>query len=123
MGRAGQLARSAVILAAVLGLAALGTWHGQAWRWACHALGFDYGAAYGTFVPYDFWSGFGSDVGEVVIIGGLISVVRRWNCEVHGCWRLGRHQTAAGHRVCRVHHPDDHLTAERVAADHEAARG
>lgn len=71
---------------------------------------------------YNFWSGFGSDIGEVAILGGLATVVRRHNCEVHGCWRLGRHQTAAGQHVCRVHHPDDHLTHQGVLDAHAAAK-
>ncbi len=71
---------------------------------------------------YGFLSGAGSDLSEIAIIGALGGILRRHNCEVKGCWRLGRHQTAAGHHVCRVHHPDDHLTAERVVADHEAAQ-
>ena len=70
---------------------------------------------------YGFWSGFGSDIGEVAIVGGLISVYRRNNCEVHGCWLLGRHQTAAGHHVCRRHHPDDHLTGAQALEHHARA--
>lgn len=85
--------------------------------WLYHWLGIS-----GTGPVYGFWSGFGSDIGEVAIVGGVATVVRRHNCEVHGCWRLGRHVTAAGHQVCRRHHPDDRLTAESVQADHEKAR-
>ena len=93
--------------------------------WLLHWLTVHTGSSNTPGAPpnYNFWSGFGSDLGEIAIIGGLVTVVRRHNCEVHGCWRPGRHQTAAGHNVCRVHHPEDHLTAERVVADHEAARG
>jgi hypothetical protein len=84
-----------------------------------HLLGLDNSS--GT--AYLAWSGIGSDLGELAIVGGLITQARNANCEVHGCWRLGRHRTAAGHRVCRFHHPDEHLTAERAAAEHEDARG
>ena len=72
---------------------------------------------------YGFWSGFGSDVGEFAIIGGLVSIVRHHNCEVHGCWRLGRHITAAAHRVCRRHHPEGPLTAARVRLLHHRHAG
>jgi hypothetical protein len=65
---------------------------------------------------YAFWSGFGSDLGELAIVGGMLTLVRRHNCEVHKCWRIGRHQTPAAHRVCRRHHPDGHLTAAQAAA-------
>jgi hypothetical protein len=70
---------------------------------------------------YGWWSGAGSDIGEVAIIGGLITVVRRHNCEVHRCWRVGRHHTAAGHAVCRVHSPDGAPTHDDVIAAHRAA--
>ena len=58
---------------------------------------------------YAFWSGFGSDLGELAIIGGMVTIARRHKCEVHRCWRIGRHQAPTGHKVCRRHHPDDHL--------------
>jgi hypothetical protein len=70
---------------------------------------------------YGFFSGVGSDLGEVALVGGMVTLVRHRNCEVHRCWRLGRHQTAAGHRVCRRHHPTGHLTAEGVHAAHRQA--
>jgi hypothetical protein len=87
--------------------------------WLAHVLGLDSGSGYW----YLFWSGFGSDIAEIAIIGGLISIYRRHNCEVHGCWRLGRHATAAGQHVCRRHHPDGHLTAEKVRRDHHLYLG
>lgn len=83
-----------------------------------HLLGLD--DASGRW--YLWWSGAGADLGELAIIGGLVSLYRKHNCEVRRCWRLGRHATAAGHHVCRLHHPDDHLTAEAVAAAHAQAR-
>jgi hypothetical protein len=70
---------------------------------------------------YLWWSGIAADISEVAIFGGLFGVYRRHQCEVARCWRLGRHRTAASHFVCRRHHPDDHLTAEAVAAAHEEA--
>jgi hypothetical protein len=67
---------------------------------------------------YGFWSGFGSDLTEFALIGVLAGVIRSHNCEVHGCWRLGRHATAAGTKVCRRHHPEGHLTEEDVLREH-----
>jgi hypothetical protein len=67
---------------------------------------------------YGFWSGFGSDLTEFALIGVLLGTIRAHNCEVHHCWRLGRHTTAAGTKVCRKHHPDDHLTEESVREAH-----
>jgi hypothetical protein len=70
---------------------------------------------------YAFWSGIGSDITEFAIVAGLVTMVRSRNCEVHQCWRLGRHATAAGHKVCRKHHPDDSLSAQDVIDAHERA--
>lgn len=69
---------------------------------------------------YGFWSGFGSDLGEVAMIGGLITVVRHLNCHEHGCWRLGRHTTTEGYKLCRTHvaKPKDALDLHEVHADH-----
>jgi hypothetical protein len=80
-------------------------------HWLQHFLGTDSGA--GT--AYLWWSGAGSDLGELAIIGGLLTVARRHNCEVHGCWRLGRHAVeGTGHRVCRRHNPEGTVTAAHV---------
>jgi hypothetical protein len=88
-------------------------------HWLAHFLGTDNlsGAYYG------FWSGAGSDIGELGIVAGLGAMIRQRNCEVHGCWRLGRHTTAAGHRVCRRHHPEGHLTAQGVREAHHLYLG
>ncbi|RPE39731.1 hypothetical protein EDD90_2748 [Streptomyces sp. Ag109_O5-1] len=67
---------------------------------------------------YLWWSGFGADLG---LFGAPLVMWRRHNCEVYGCWRIGRHTTTAGHRVCRRHHPDDHLTRHHIARAHQAA--
>ena len=73
--------------------------------WLLHWLAVHTGTINESGPYYGFWSGFGSDIGEVTIIAGLIAVYKKHNCEVHRCWRLGRHQTAAGHMVCRRHSP------------------
>lgn len=86
-------------------------------HWLAHVLGLDNGS--GRW--YLFWSGAGANFGELTIVAALLAAVRHRNCEVHRCWRLGRHRTAAGHLVCRRHHPDGHLTAEAVTAAHRDA--
>jgi hypothetical protein len=70
---------------------------------------------------YALWSGSGGDIGELAIVGALLAVLRRHNCEVHRCFRLARHATAADHHVCRKHHPDGPLTAEAVKDHHHRA--
>ncbi len=60
---------------------------------------------------YGFWSGIGSDIGELAIVGGLAGLIRQRNCHVDRCWRLGRHAVAGTtYVVCRKHHPDPGLT-------------
>jgi hypothetical protein len=71
---------------------------------------------------YGFWSGVGSDISEITLFGILWTILRKHNCEVKKCPRIGRHATAAGHKVCRKHHPDDKLTVEAVKIAHEEAR-
>jgi len=85
--------------------------------WFAHVLGLDDLSGYW----YGWWSGAGSDVSELALVGALLAGIRARNCEVRRCWRLGRHTTAAGHRVCRRHHPDDHLSAAQVISDHHSA--
>ena len=74
---------------------------------------------------YNFFSGFGSDIGEVAILGGIIQIYRHANCHVKGCARLGRHEyemDGAKYKLCRKHHPavDEtrRLTGQDFAAHH-----
>jgi hypothetical protein len=78
---------------------------------------------------YNWWSGPGSDLGEIAILGGVIALYRKHNCHVTGCWRIARH-TVEGtpYIVCRRHHPgiakhvgDGPITAEHIADAHAAA--
>jgi hypothetical protein len=87
------------------------------WHALQHWLGLD--SASGT--PYLAWSGILSDIGELAIIGGLISIYRKHNCEVRRCLRIARHQTAAGHHVCRRHMPGGAPTRQDVTDAHHAA--
>jgi hypothetical protein len=88
--------------------------------WIIHILGVD--DVSGRW--YGFWSGFGSDLGEAGIVVALGAQVRRHNCHVHRCWRIGRHPVAGTtYVVCRRHHPDDHLTHGQVATEHANAEG
>lgn len=78
---------------------------------------------------YLWWSGIGADL---TLLAAPVVWLRRHNCEIHRCWRLGRHKTETGHMVCRMHHPDDHLKPQDVippetegqsdgTADHQTA--
>jgi hypothetical protein len=79
-------------------------------HWLIHLLGLD--NLSGRW--YGFWSGIGGDA-SIMAVPAVI--LRRHNCHVHGCPRLGRHPVAGTEFVvCRRHHPDDHATAEDVKA-------
>lgn len=70
--------------------------------WLAHFLGLD--NLSGPF--YGFWSGFGSDLGELTLIGAALSLYWRHNCHVKGCIRLGRHAVnGTPYVVCKKHHP------------------
>jgi len=65
----------------------------------------------GPDLYYNFWSGFGSDLGEATLITavgvGVYTGVRKVNCHTKGCWRIGHH-TLEGtpYILCRKHHPN-----------------
>jgi hypothetical protein len=75
---------------------------------------------------YGFWSGAGSDITELAIIGGLISLARRHNCHVKGCWRIGRHKVEGTEFItCAKHHPtvpDGGPSADDIQRAYESAR-
>ena len=70
------------------------------------------GTIYSSNSPiyYNFWSGFGSDLGEATLIGavsvGVYTFVRRANCHAKRCWRIG-HFPLEGtpYHLCKHHHP------------------
>lgn len=60
---------------------------------------------------YGFWSGFGSDIGEYVILSAVFNgLYLHWkhiNCHAPGCPRVGRYAAAGGqYKLCHIHHPD-----------------
>lgn len=61
---------------------------------------------------YQFWSGIGSDIGELTIVGGLITIAlqtyRHNNCHVVGCRKLGHNDPAVHAPACRDHHSLGH---------------
>lgn len=80
---------------------------------------------------YQFWSGVGSDFGELTLITGL--AIGFWRTRKHlechveapkNCHRLGRPVPGTGHRACRLHHPHAQekgsgITVEDIARHHE----
>ncbi len=80
---------------------------------------------------YQWWSGIGSDLGEVTLITGL--AIGFWRTKKHlechvespkNCHRIGRPVPGTGHRACRAHHPHAQekgtgITAEDILRHHE----
>jgi len=54
---------------------------------------------------YNFFSGVGSDISELTLVGALIGGWRKTNCHQPGCWRIGRHHVD-GTPWCDHHHQD-----------------
>jgi len=62
---------------------------------------------------YDFWSGFGADLGQIALVGAGVGLYRKHNCHVKGCWRIGKQpleHDGATWMVCHRHHPAEQLT-------------
>lgn len=57
-----------------------------------------------TGLGYQFWSGIGSDLGEITLLAAIIGLYRHRNCHVSGCWRLGHQDPEHGFPACRHHH-------------------
>jgi len=91
----------------VVGLAFLIAFFGAVRHWLALHTGTLHG---GPDLYYNFWSGFGSDLGEATLITavgvGVYTGVRKVNCHTKGCWRIGHH-TLEGtpYILCRKHHP------------------
>ena len=62
---------------------------------------------------YNFWSGFGSDLGEVTLITAILAsaygAYRHHACHVDGCWRPGHTDPKVSAPACQRHHSLGHL--------------
>lgn len=55
---------------------------------------------------YGFWSGIGSDIGELALIGTVITLYRNSKC--YSCWRIAHHSVRGTHyKTCHRHATTD----------------
>lgn len=71
--------------------------------WLLHWLAVHTGTSNEASPYYAFWSGFGSDLSEIAIVGAVLGGYRKHNCHAKGCWRIGRH-VVDGTPWCNRHH-------------------
>lgn len=107
----------------IVAIALLIAFFGEARHWFALHTGTLHG---GPDIYYNFWSGFGSDLGEATLISavciGVYTGVRKVNCHTKGCWRIGHHcLDGTPYILCRHHHPDvpnRGASHERILAQH-----
>lgn len=98
-----------ILFAALCWLATLpGVWH--VWFPLQHWMAIHTGTVNESGPFYGFFSGFGSDLGEATLIGGIIAIYRKYNCHARWCLRFGRHDfldpnTGVTYKLCRHCHP------------------
>lgn len=97
-------------------------WYFASWHWLETHLGI---LPLKPSRAYNWWSGSGSDLGELAIIAALVGTARKWNCHIKGCWRLAHHEydlDGVKYHLCRVHHPatDTRPTLSDFDAHHAA---
>jgi hypothetical protein len=96
------------LLLVVAGIALLIAFFAAVRHWLALHTGTLHG---GPDLYYNFWSGFGSDLGEATLITavgvGVYTGVRKVNCHTKGCWRIGHHRLdGTPYILCKHHHPD-----------------
>jgi hypothetical protein len=113
-----RLSTVVVVLVVIVVIALLIFFFGALRHWVALKTGTVHG---GPDVFYNFWSGFGSDLGEATLISavgvGVYTGVRKVNCHTKGCWRIGHHQLeGTPYILCRHHHPE--VPNEGASHDH-----
>lgn len=77
---------------------------------------------------YGFWSGFGSDLGEYVLVGTFLGhLALLWRVHTcHGRWWCWRHPhfelDGTPYKLCAIHHPDDHPTVKQAIEQYQQAK-
>lgn len=56
-----------------------------------------------TGAGYQWWSGAGSDLGELTLLAAALGAYKHVACEQPRCWRPGHRHPEHGRPVCRKH--------------------
>lgn len=122
---------SVVAVLVVVGLGTvIGNW-AAVQHWISHVSGAQPAGTRGyNPVFYNWWSGPGSDLGEVTLIGAVLGstamAFRKINCHAKGCPRIGKHAVeGTPYHVCAKHHPDvpdGGASVEHIHAHHARAK-
>jgi hypothetical protein len=99
--------RAATPVLLVVGIAAVVVYWGPIRFW----IAYHTGSLNTSGAPpnYNFWSGFGSDLTEVTLLGAIAGFYWKHNCHHEkgwlpwGCWRIGKH-LVDGTPWCNKHH-------------------
>jgi len=107
-----------LLVTAAVGVVVLGIFFAEVRHWVAFHTGVLNG---GPDRYYNFWSGFGSDLGEATLISavgvGVYTGVRKVNCHAKGCWRIGHHALdGTPYVLCRHHHP--HVPSRGATHEH-----
>jgi len=106
-GQGKKLGLGLLLLLLVVGILVIAVFFDAVRHWLALHTGTLHG---GPDLYYNFWSGFGSDLGEATLISavgiGVYTGVRKVNCHTKGCWRIGHHPLdGTPYILCRHHHP------------------
>jgi hypothetical protein len=117
-GLAGRVGLGTALLLVVVGIVLLAVFFAEVRHWLALHTGILNG---GPDRYYNFWSGFGSDLGEATLISavgiGVYTGVRKVNCHTKGCWRIGHHPLdGTPYVLCRHHHP--HVPSKGASHEH-----
>ncbi len=84
----------------------------EIWHWCLNVTGVHIAPTGSQW--YNFWSGFGSDLGELVIIGVIITWYKNHKCV--SCFRLSHHDVAGTHfKTCHKHFTEvDHRRLQKI---------
>jgi hypothetical protein len=116
--QAGRVGLGFALLLVAVGIVLLAIFFAEVRHWLALHTGVLNG---GPDRYYNFWSGFGSDLGEATLISavgiGVYTGVRKVNCHTKVCWRIGHHPLdGTPYILCRHHHP--HVPSKGASHEH-----